>query len=43
MKKLGLSGKMRGKALRLMIEGKDLPGRLNDALASYTESLLSRG
>jgi len=43
MKKLGLSGKMRCKALRLMVEGKDLPGRLSDALASYTEHLLSRG
>jgi len=43
MLKRGLSGKMRTKAIRLMLDGKELPDRLSDVVASYTEDLLSRG
>jgi len=40
--KLGLSSKMRSKAIRCLLEGKELPDRLCDAVTGYTESLLSR-
>jgi hypothetical protein len=43
MLRRGVSSKLRGKALRCMIDGKDLPDRLSDVVASYTEDLLLRG
>jgi hypothetical protein len=43
MKAHGVSSKLRIKTLRLLMEEKDLPDRLCAVVASYTESLLSRG
>lgn len=42
MKKLGFSSKLRGRALVYVVEGRDLPDRLADAVAGYTESKLLR-
>ncbi len=40
--KQGVSSNLRTKAFRCLLAGKDLPEQLDELLASYTESLLSR-
>lgn len=42
MKDRGVSGKIRLKALRCFMAGKELPEKVHDAVAIYTESLFER-